>query len=130
LRNPQAQNGGLRQFASVTSRSGGGGKSSIRAAVIKFPIFLAVGFTPFSREPDHFPASLEPYGRGRRQKHSDQTVKQLVFRQKITAAWNKTALLLRRHSYGASLFRHCREATKLRPRCLMRVDLVTNGEHS
>jgi hypothetical protein len=39
LRKPQALNGGLRQFASVTSRSGAGGKPSIRAAVICPPRF-------------------------------------------------------------------------------------------
>jgi hypothetical protein len=41
LRKPQALNGTLRQFASVTSRSGAGGKSSIRASAIRPPpIFL------------------------------------------------------------------------------------------
>ena len=39
LRKPQALKGALRQFESVTSRSGAGGKSSIRSlAGIGFPV--------------------------------------------------------------------------------------------
>src|SRR5260370_21247124 len=41
---------------------------------------------------------------------------------------NKRALLSGRHSYGRSTVRHCRQATKLRPRCLMRVATTMNGE--
>jgi hypothetical protein len=54
----------LRQFASVTSRSGAGEKSSIRAAVVRPPRFF---FLALGRNPDHFSASFEPDRRSRRQ---------------------------------------------------------------
>src|SRR4030081_2333512 len=46
--------------------------------------------------------------------------------------WNKKALLPRCHSYERSLLRHCPEATKLRPRCLIDVDSDSDitGIHS
>src|SRR5439155_1018208 len=40
----------------------------------------------------------------------------------------KTRWLPRRHSYERSRHRHCREATKLGPCCLMRVRTTINGE--
>jgi hypothetical protein len=50
----------LRQFESVTSRSGAGGKSSIRAMVISFLDFLGWRVPRGTGNPDHFSASLEP----------------------------------------------------------------------
>jgi hypothetical protein len=43
--------------------------------------------------------------------------------KKIVGPWNKKPLLPRRHSYEPSRLRHCREATKLTPRCL--IDVAT-----
>jgi hypothetical protein len=48
-------------------------------------------------------------------------------RQIYGVQWNKLALLPQRHSYEPS---GCREATKLRTRCLMRVDIELNGDPS
>jgi hypothetical protein len=67
----------------------------------------------------HFSASLEPGRYNRRQVHSG---KPSVFPAKTGAFWNKSALLLHRHSCEQSRLRHCREATKLRPRCLIDVE--------
>src|ERR1700737_270596 len=49
--------------------------------------------------------------------------------KKIDSSGNKKALLPRRHSYEQSVLPHCREATKLRPRCLMRVTTTIIRNH-
>jgi hypothetical protein len=51
LRKPQALNGAVRQFESVTSRSGPGGKSSIRPAVMLPPRFSCLAPGAGLREP-------------------------------------------------------------------------------
>jgi hypothetical protein len=75
--------------------------------------------------PDHFSARAEP---GFRRDQRSIAAKRLVPRKNIEFPRNKTSLLLRRHSRGPSVLRLCREATKLRPRCLIDVDDDNNGE--
>jgi len=60
--------------------------------------------------------------------HSDKVPGQLT--NNPVLRWNKKALLQRRHSGEPSQLRHCREATKLRPRCLMRVATTPTGNYS
>jgi hypothetical protein len=106
LRKAQALKGALRQVDSVTNWFGEGGKS---------PISSSVGIFVFH----HFSASLEPGRCNRRQTHSR---KPSVFPAKTGAFSNKSALLPHRHSDERSRLRHCPEATKLRPRCLIDVE--------
>jgi outer membrane immunogenic protein len=52
----------------------------------------------------------------------------LLSGRKIAGRRNKSALLPRCHSYERSVLRHCREATKMRPRCLIDLDGDNNGD--
>jgi hypothetical protein len=64
---------------------------------------------------DHFSGSVEP----QRPQLDPNTAKKPKYSGKSTIRWNKRPLLPRRHSYEPSQLRHCREATKITPRCLV-----------
>jgi hypothetical protein len=120
LRKPQALNGALRQFASVTSLSGEGGKSSIRSADILSQFIAFGGFAGSGA------GTAITFRRGSNLTiaiaDTEHSHKPLRYRAKSRATrWNKMALLPFRNSRQRSVLRLRREATKLRPRCLMRV---------
>ena len=130
LRKPQALNGALRQFESVTSRSGAGGKSSIsrqRSFVVPYGSWQAP--TAAAREPDHFSASGEPgCGLGATEHIA---AKEAGLAAKIADSDGTKERCCRAVTVARrSTLRHCREATKLRPRCLIDVAATTiMGNH-
>src|ERR1700737_690430 len=84
--------------------------------------YLGGGVRPL--RPVHFSESLEPH---RRQRRQITGANHALSRREFAARWNKTALLPRCHSYELSVHRHCREATKLTPRCLIDVATTRMG---
>src|SRR5271165_5975529 len=74
--------------------------------------------------PDHFSASLEPIGRKPRQIQTANT----YFKGEMARAVAQKPVWLHHQRARQSQLRHCLEATKLRPRCLIVVAIDSNGE--
>jgi hypothetical protein len=98
LRKPQALKGALRQFASVTSRSGAGGKSSIRAAVICPQSVCASGSSSAFAGQGTLITFQRALSRIDRRVDKNKAAYQRFLAEKRFARWNKRPLLPRRHS--------------------------------
>jgi hypothetical protein len=103
-------NGALRQFESVTSRSGAGGKSSVCGKPITFQrgLNLNIAFVDAANSCKETPLPAKR-----------------SFRQGTKRSCCRAVTVT-----NDPCSRHCREATKLRPRCLMRVATTLMGNYS
>ena len=96
LRKPQALNGALRQFASVTSLSGVGGKSSIRSLAA-----IVSSVLPIDTMPITFQRAYEPDRRVRRHDPSRQWARRLA--SASCRGWMEPGLLPTCHNDGRSV---------------------------